>query len=278
MRHAQTLVTLLLVVVIIPRAAAAQENDPPPLPMNAQEAKETVTKHLDRIGGLKQQPAIEWIGDRAVQEVFPSTTFFAVRYRQWPVAIAPPQGLASSSVLAVGKGDKITVLKSADDLANFYVAEVQAGTDKATEKNADKYSRAWLTLSQELVQDGFYKFEILKPDITRANNVLTVTGRSMVTQGGNGDIQVTIAFQPDGAINASQKHKIQPPTPSSSTWPTVSCCSWVCPLVPICWSRKPAPPTRCCARPLTACFSASRMPAGKRSAATRSAPRTARRG
>lgn len=209
MPYTRMFLAVLLVVVLVPVAALAQEKDPPPLPKDAQEAKDAVSKHLDRIGGLKQQPGIEWVGDKSVQEVFPSTTFFAVRYRQWPVAIAPPEGLVSSNVLAVAKDGKIKVLKSATDLANFYVDTVQPGAGKVTEQNVETYSKAWLNLSQELVQDGFYKFEIQKPSIMKANNVLTVMGKSMVTQGGNGDITVTIAFLADGSVTATQKHQIK---------------------------------------------------------------------
>lgn len=180
------------------------------LPKQAQQAKEQVTKYLDKVGGLKQQPIIAWLDEAALKEVFPSLSFFAVRYRQYPVAIAPPEGLGSSNVIAVDKEGKLHVLKATEELPKYFPEAVKANMGKMTADNADKFARAWLSLAQELVQDGFYKFEIMKPEVKKGDTTISVEGRSLVTQGGKGHIGLTIQVAADGTLKTSPDYKIQP--------------------------------------------------------------------
>ena len=69
-----------------------------------------------------------------------------------------------------------------------------------TAQNADKWARAWLSLWQELIQDGFYGFEIMPPTVEKNEKLIQAKGRSLVTKGGKGELHVTLDFGPDGAL------------------------------------------------------------------------------
>lgn len=209
MTRMRRLFAVTCLVYLWPLTTAQAQPEQKDLPKEAQQAKEHVTKHLEQIGGLKQQPTIAWLEEAALKELFPSLSFFAVRYRQYPVAIAPPEGLGSSNVIAVNKEGKLHVLKAPEELTKYFPEAAKANMAKMNADNADKFARAWLSLAQELIQDGFYKFEIMKPEVKKGETI-AVEARSLVTQGGKGHIALTLQTGADGGLKASPDFKIQP--------------------------------------------------------------------
>src|SRR5205823_9783648 len=123
---------------------------------------------------------------------------FAVLYRQYPVGRVPPEGLKSSNVFAVDKEGKAKVLTDAKGLEELFKANVSA-KDDAKAKDA---ARAWLRLSQEFVQDGFYKFKLMddatKVAEDKGNKV--AGGVVVVMQGGSGMITATLTFDAKGQL------------------------------------------------------------------------------
>jgi hypothetical protein len=197
----------LLLFAGSPALRAAQPGDKD-LPMKVQQAKDQVTQYLAKLGGTKQ-PVIKWMDDPALKEVFPTVTFFGVRFPQFPLAFAPPKGLASSNVFAVGNMGELQVMTGADDLPKFFLTAYQATKAKPTEKSAATVVRAWLKISEELLQDGFYTFEVVKAQgKLKGNKVIEAEGQSMVTKGGNGSIQVTMELGLDGTLKAGQDYKL----------------------------------------------------------------------
>jgi hypothetical protein len=186
----------------------AQNGDKQKLPMQAEQAKEAVTKHLEKIEGLKSNPTVAWLDDKALAEVFPDLSFIAVRYRQYPLAFVPPKGLSSSNVFAVTKEGKHEVLTSRESLEKFFAAKVKAAKAKVTDKNAGTYARAWMNLWQELVQDGFYKFQIQPGTVEKNDNTISVTAQSMVLQGGKGHLQVRLDFDAAGGVKIKPESKV----------------------------------------------------------------------
>src|ERR1022692_1431598 len=91
---AATALSLAAGVLLISTARGGETKQ---LPAKVQQARDEVTKYLVKLGGAKQ-PAIQWLDDASLKEVFPALTFFAVRYPQFPLAFAPPKGLGSSNV------------------------------------------------------------------------------------------------------------------------------------------------------------------------------------
>jgi hypothetical protein len=183
------------------------------LPMEAKQARDVVIKFLETKNGLQTNPTIAWVKEPALKEVFPTQTFIAVQYRQYPVAFAPPEGLGSSNVFAVGKDGKLQPLTSPETLQKFVAAHFKGSMAKVTEKNADKWARAYLSLWQELVQDGFYGFEIIKVTTEKNEKLIEAKGTSMVTKGGNGQLLVTLDFGPDGVKIKPESKVIPGPRP-----------------------------------------------------------------
>ena len=71
-----------------------------------------------------------------------------------------------------------------------------------TDDQVKNAARAWLRLTQEYLQDGYYKFTI--PDaslkVIAVGPNKQVTGEMAITAGGKGDIKVTMLFNPAGKM------------------------------------------------------------------------------
>jgi hypothetical protein len=135
------------------------------------------------------------IKDEAIEHTFPGHTFFAVIFRQFPIARLAPAPLKSSNLYAVDGEGKVVLINSVDNLKTFF-NKGRFGDKEVVRKDV---VRAYLRLVQELHQDGFYEFksenDSLKVDGDK------VSGKVMVTKGGNGEISVAITFA-DGSISA----------------------------------------------------------------------------
>jgi hypothetical protein len=170
--------------------------------------RRTVDDYLKRHNGSYAR--IQQIEDEAVTRLFPKHRFFAVIYPRYPVARRVPAELKASNVLAVGQGGKIRLLNEADALQDFFKSDVAAVQD---DERAKTVAHAWLRLSQEFVQDGFYQFEILDDSIRvqPGKDGRAVRARAVVMRGGNGDIRVALTFDADGHIaQVSEKADVRP--------------------------------------------------------------------
>jgi hypothetical protein len=171
-----------------------------------EKAQKAVSAYLDKIKGGDSKPG--QVEDKAVESALPGFAFFAVRYRQYPIAIQPPKGLSSSNVFAVGADSKPKAITTVKELEKFFKDNVRGESD-AKAKDA---VRAWLRLSQELHQDGFYKFK-LEDDSTKVEGKDTKTGKGkvVVMEGGNGTIEVTLKFGNDGKMSSAEESgKLRP--------------------------------------------------------------------
>src|SRR5262249_3839299 len=128
---------------------------------------------------------------------FPDTDFFEVRFRQYPVAVLPPEGLSFSNVFLVENGE-VFPLVTPGDLREFFLDNL--GTVGNEDEAADA-GLAWLRLSEGFSQDGFFTFSA--PQVGLAplpTGDLVVSGSVMVTMGGRGDIQASLYIDPDGIL------------------------------------------------------------------------------
>jgi hypothetical protein len=152
---------------------------------------------------------VKYTRDESLEKTLPNHIFFAVLFRQYPVGRVPPMGLKPSNVFAVDKDGKVKVLTDTKGLEELFKASVTA-KDEAKAKDA---ARAWLRLSQEFVQDGFYKFKLMD-DATKVmeekgNKV--ASGTVVVMQGGSGMIEATLTFDEKGQLaKAVEDVKVKP--------------------------------------------------------------------
>jgi hypothetical protein len=133
-----------------------------------------------------------------LDNTFPDIDFFEVRFQQYPVAIAPPEGLSASNLFLV-QGGTVYPFVSPADLEAFFLDELAAADD---EDDALDAGLSWLRLSQAFSQDGFYQFGDPQVESEITADGLKVTGIVMVTGGGQGDISVELIFDADGVLQS----------------------------------------------------------------------------
>lgn len=129
------------------------------------------------------------IVDPDIVRVFPNQRFYALRFRQYPVAIAPPGPLGSNNLFVVKPDGSVEHLGDARALERFFGAALPPVT---TGDQAKEATKAWLRLVEEFHQDDFFQFSI--PDDTLqavmvSDRGLSATGKAtamcLAISGGN---------------------------------------------------------------------------------------------
>jgi hypothetical protein len=148
--------------------------------------------------------------ERSLTRTFPEHRFLVLRFRQYPLARMPPKPLAANNLFAVDQNGRVSHLTETKELENFFRAAMSrvAGVESAKEA-----VKAWLRLSEEFKQDGFFEFSI--PEDTLAARALpegwSASGRVGVTQGGKGEIVADLTFAADGKlVNVDEKSTVKP--------------------------------------------------------------------
>src|SRR5437867_4054325 len=170
------------------RAGAGEKKGPSKETVD--KAQKVLVEHLEKIKGTAGQ--IIHLDEPSLAHCFPSDVFFAVRFRQFPVARQLPEGLNASNIFVVNKEGKLHHLKDNKALQKYF----QRAPVKTTE-HARLALISWLTLAQEFHQDGMFKFEVLKKDfaVDKKEDDVKAIGRAIVTQGGNGEISTILLFE-----------------------------------------------------------------------------------
>lgn len=139
------------------------------------------------------------LSDTLLAKTFPKAKFYTLRFRQWPVAFEVPKGLKPGNVCVL-VDDKVTLISDAKGLEKFAAATLKA-TDTDDQRQA---AAAWLRLSQELHQDGFFKFKDIDIKAIKVDG-RRVSGKTEVEPaGGNsGQISGTLTFSDDGTIKSA---------------------------------------------------------------------------
>jgi hypothetical protein len=171
-------------------------------------AEKAVKEHLEKIGG--PAPNVQYVKDDPVWNAFPKYFFFSAMYRQYPVAIRPPEGLKSTNLFAVGPDGKPKLVNDVKALEEFFKANL-AGTKE--DDGAKDAVRAWLRLSQEYRQDGFYQFQLMDDStkVAKEGDARVASGKTVVMKGGNGEINASLKFDADGKLaKATEEANLKP--------------------------------------------------------------------
>jgi hypothetical protein len=157
---------------------------------------------VQRSGGMLHQ-----VGDDSLMLAFPQHLAYAVIFRMYPVARMAPAPLKTQNIFLVGK-DGLVHVTDTKGLDDFFSARVGSVRDEFVGRNA---ARAWLSLSQQLKQDGFYRFAIPDDSLKWDNDARQASGRCEVKRGGNGDITVTLTFDASGTLTkVDETAKLRP--------------------------------------------------------------------
>ncbi len=182
---------LMLAAIAISALPAFAQKYPP----EVQRALTAVQKHVESLengrgGEIKPQQSA------AVRAAFPDYTFVVVRYRVFPVARIMPKGMKPSNLFVADKeGKNLLYLNDQKALEKFFRSHEP--TVKG-EKQAKLVLAAWLALTPEFHQDGFYSFEILDKEF--AADATKASGRVIAMKGGNGDIKADLTFDQAGKL------------------------------------------------------------------------------
>lgn len=149
---------------------------------------------------------IDPITDDYVGRTFPGLSFCGVIFRQWPVAVYPPEGFNYSNV-AVVQGGQVSLITNESDLRQFFADHLGAAPDADSAKDA---GRTWLRFSSELEQDLFFTFSDPAVEYTSTKDAAVVTGRVIVLNGGTGAIELQMSFDRDGNfVDAQQRNTVR---------------------------------------------------------------------
>lgn len=176
----------------------------------AQDSEALVEQYLKGIGAIGY--TITAVTADYIDDSFPDTDFFEVRFRQYPVAVTTPEGLSASNLFLVQNGTVFPLVRPAD-LKAFFIDELAPVRE---EDHAEDAGLAWLRLSEAFSQDGFFTFAAPQVKVTTFNpaprpdrrrgrhrraRVIQVTGSVTVTAGGRGSISVEMDFDSDGVLD-----------------------------------------------------------------------------
>src|SRR5262249_53731416 len=89
------------------------------------------------------------VEDEALGKAFPDHAFFAVIFRQYPVAVLAPEPFKSQNVLIVPKDGKLIHLTDTKGLETFFKDNLKPVKDDDAAKQA---AQAWLALTQTFKQ------------------------------------------------------------------------------------------------------------------------------
>jgi hypothetical protein len=145
--------------------------------------------------------------DETLSNVFPDDRFYTVRFIRYPRAVKPPTPLKLENLVSVSQDGSVQRIESLDALKKLFekkAAEVQ------TEDQARAVLRACLRLAEEFYQDGYYVFDTPEQSISVVHSDAnwTVSGKAAVTQGGKGEIKVSMTTGAPG--NVAIEGKVRP--------------------------------------------------------------------
>ena len=137
--------------------------------------------------------------ERSLTRTFPEQRFFALILRQYPVARITPEPLKSQNVFVIEKDDNVQHLTGIKTLEKFFRSKLGLVLDAQSAKES---AGAWLRLSEEFKQDGFFKFSIPEDSLTvqKLRSGLKASGKAVVIQGGTGEIRVALSFTAEGKL------------------------------------------------------------------------------
>jgi hypothetical protein len=172
-------------------------------------ARAAVDRYLAGVPGA-QAAQVKALRDEHLTECFPDRSFFAVTFRQFPVARIVPAPLKASNVFVVPRGGKLKVITEFKELKGLF----RSGAKPVKSEKAAKHAvMAWLTLATQLANDGFYQFAIPGQDVKAGAGKagIEASGRATLLRGGNGQITVAMTFTEEGKLDAvDQESKLRP--------------------------------------------------------------------
>jgi hypothetical protein len=198
-----------LLVCNVLGGAIVKADDDSPTKLTREKMEKAHKTIVDKFAVLKGQgvPPITFLDNPALARTIPEGLFFTVIFRQHPIARLAPEPLKSQNVFVVSQEGAVEHFTRSKDLEKFFHSHVGAVTMDMEAKDA---VRAWLAVSQQFVQDGFYQFTI--PDKEIVGDAKKITGKAVVApKGGNkGFLAVTMTFEDGKLAKLEEENTVKP--------------------------------------------------------------------
>lgn len=123
---------------------------------------------------------------------------FTVRFRGYP--IKPPKPFRINNLVVVDPDGNVEHFPDEISLKKFFVRSLKPIT---RDEDAKVALRTWLKLADPLYQDGYYtlKFDKASVRISTKDKKREVSGKAIVTKGGQGQISATLVFDASGTVS-----------------------------------------------------------------------------
>ncbi len=165
----------------------------------------------ERLKELSAQHAtVTLITEESIEKMIPGYRVFSVRFRMYPVAMLAPEPLKSQNLFFVPERGAMRVVHNSEELGPLFKSLLRPVTG---ELDGARSVKAWLRLTEELTQDGFYKFGLDEASVKteKLGSGWKASGRTEVTSGGKGEISVTLDFNPIGRlVRIDEKSTVKP--------------------------------------------------------------------
>jgi hypothetical protein len=180
---------------------------------DAEEVAQQIAKNAQaalekRLGKRTKDAIIYRLTNDALANIFPAYLVYAVRYPLYPTRVRPPAPLKAQNLFIVDRDGQMDYVTDFKGLEEFFRNHVGKGLKEA---RVQKAAIAWLALSQELEQDGYFQFSIAGDSVKvgRVKAGLQVVGRAVVqpAQGDKGSIEVTLTFDMTGDLQELAEEK-----------------------------------------------------------------------
>ncbi|MBK9771576.1 MAG: hypothetical protein IPP57_12235 [Candidatus Obscuribacter sp.] len=163
--------------------------------------REQIQKYLKALKFVHERQSLsraklQFVDSVALQQAFPDSLFYVLRFPQWPLPIDPPQPLGNNNIFVIAKDSKLSApITSIEQLKPYLVKNSKPTVSEA---NCRTLLEGSMALVQELVQDGMYQFEIdkhtLSIDRTARGRVASGQIKALPNGGNGGAVFVTLQF------------------------------------------------------------------------------------
>jgi len=191
----------LISVVLLSAVSLSLTVDGAPASENSA-AADTVRSWLDqRMKSIQIhiQPKVVPINDERVDQTFPDDYFFAVYIPRRPVAIRPPEGLLSESLICVHKDGSVEAIPGWNGLKTFLEHNL---VNVRNDSQARAALQASFVLAASIAKDGPYEFEPAEVSVLHTGDHLLANAKAQLRGPARGDIFVTAEFGSDGTVDS----------------------------------------------------------------------------
>jgi len=194
-KTAAAALVLAVVSAVLADNSSASGNGPEPNPSRA--ALDTWLGHIPGSKDGKVAP----VDDAAIRTVFPGEHFYTVRFMRYPRAQLPPDPLRLDNLIRVKPDGSVERIEDLAGLTKWLKKHLPPIQD---EVHAREAMLAGLRLAEEFHQDGGYQFDVPEQSVmvTHQGDHVVASGKAVVTEGGKGEITLTLTVDASGKLIA----------------------------------------------------------------------------